>query len=147
MTTTVSIDRSSLSLAALVIDDTTAAPYMLMGDGLGRPAITWRLLPMPDSNDVHGTEYVAAVKEQSGLPLRVMVKADTAAALDSAVTALEDALSQFTYSVTVTVAGVSKVWSCSPASYGLDVGQVEFWKVQQNYEVLTITIPVYPIAS
>lgn len=147
MTTVVSIDRSSLSLAALTIDDTTAAPYMLMVDGLGRPAITWRLTSMPDSADAHGTEYIAAVKEQSSLPLRVMVRAGTSAALNTAVTDLEDALSQFSYTVTVTVDGVAKTWSCSPAAYGIDGSQVDYFKVVQHYEVLTITVPVYPIAS
>lgn len=145
--TSVTIDRSSLSLSDLVISDAFDATYQLLRDGLGRPAITWRMTAAPDSVDVHGTEYLAAVKEQTSLPLKVMVQAASTGALDTAVTALEDALSQFTFPVTQDIDGVTKVWSASPASYGADSGQVVHARVLQHFEVMVITIPIYPIAS
>lgn len=142
--TSVALDRSSLSLSDLVIDDDTTATYVLLKDGLGRPGITWRLGAMPDSADVHGTEYVSAVKEQTSLPLRVMVQAASSAALDVAVTALEDALSQFTYPVTVDVDGVARVWSGAPAAWSTESG-VQHAYVAGFFDVLLVTIPVYPV--
>lgn len=142
-TAEVSIDRSSLSLAALVVSD-DGATYQIKQDGLTRPGITWRLTAAPDSADVHGTEYVAAVKEQTSLPLDVIVKAASSAALDTACVALEDALSQFSYPVTVTVDGVAKVWSSSPAAWSYS-RPTDLAEVQQHFTVMTLTIPVYPI--
>jgi hypothetical protein len=145
MTASVTIDCSSISAPNVVISDDPTGTYVLLFEGLGRPAITWRLTSAPDSVNVHGTEYVAAVKEQTSLPLKVMVQAASSAALDTAVTALEDALSQFTYPTTVAVDGVSKVWSCAPAAYSPTSGLVDASMVAQHFDVYTITIPVYPI--
>lgn len=142
---TVSIDRSSLSLSALTITD-DGATYQLAQDGLGRPGITWRLASAPDSANVHGTEYVGAAREQSSLPLTVIVKAASSSALNTAVAALEDALSQFAYDVTVTVDGVAKVWPASPAAWSFTT-PVSPAQVTQFYTLMTITLPVYPIAS
>jgi hypothetical protein len=141
---TVSIDRSSLTLAALVIAD-DGATYQLTKDGLGEPGISWRTTSMPDSQDVHGSEPLSHVKEQTSIPLEVMVKAASSSALKTAVTALKKALSQFSYPVTVTVDGVADTWSASPASWSR--GTVQPGQVAQFFTVLTITIPVYPIAS
>lgn len=146
-TVTVSIDRSSLpgALSPLVIAD-DGATYQIGQDGLGRPARSWRTTNMPDSADVHGSEPIAAVLEQTSIPLEVIVKAASSAALNTAVEALFDALSQFTYKVTVTVDGVAKTWSASPAPIApkAPTGPSQ---VAQFFEVFTVTVPVYPIAS
>lgn len=143
-TATVSIDRSALSLSPLVIAD-DGATYRLTERGLGRPGVTWRMGAMPDSADVHGTEYISAAKEQSSLPLEVAVTASTTSALSAAVVALEAAVSQFSYDVTVTVDGVGRTWSCGPASYASANGAFDAGMVAAHFDVLSITIPVYPI--
>lgn len=143
----VTIDRSSLSLADLVIDEAMDGTYvLLLGSRLRRPGTIWRKSAMPDSNDVHGTEFLTAVKEQADIPLKVMVQADTSAALDTAIDELDDALSQFTYPVTVDLDGVEKVWDASPAPWSPDDLE-EYQAVLQHFDVLTVTLPVYPIAS
>lgn len=147
MTASVTINCSSISAPNIVISDALDATYELVREGLGRPAITWRKTAAPDSADVHGTEYVAAVKEQTTLPLKVMIQAASSAALNTALNALEAALSQFSYTATVTVDGVTKVWSCGPAAYGSESGLIEHAKVLAHYDLWTITIPVYPISS
>lgn len=145
-TASVSIDRTSLSLSALVIAD-DGATYQLGKDGLGEPNMTWRITSMPDSNDIHGSEPVTAVKEATSLPLTVIVKAASSAALKTATTALTDALSQFAYTATVTVDGQSDVWQCSPASWARS-NAVQPGEVAQFFKVLTVTIPLpNPIAS
>lgn len=144
-TATVSIDRTSLTLSALAITD-DGATYQLKQDGLTRPAITWRLTSVPDSINIHGTEYIGVAKEQTSIPLEVIVKSTTSSALNTAVVALETALSQFTYTVTVTVDGVAKVWTAGPASWSfpMPTGPSD---VAQFFTLMTVSIPVYPIAS
>jgi hypothetical protein len=144
-TITVSIDRTSLSLSALAATN-DGATYQIAQDGLGDPGITWRKSTMPDSDDIHGSEYVAAAKEQTSIPLEVIVKAASSSALKTARDALFAALSQFTYTVTVTVDGVSDVWTAGPADWARSTA-VQPGQVAQFFTVLTITIPVYPIAS
>lgn len=146
-TASVSIDRTALSMSALTISGDGTGTYSLTAKGLGRPAITARSTWFPDSPDVHGSRLRSAVKEQSSLPLEVVVQAASASALDAAVTALSDALWQFSFTTTVTVDGVSKVWTCSPASWAVASGVVEVSHAAAFLEVLTITIPVYPIPS
>lgn len=58
---------------------------------------------------------------------------------------LDEALFQFSYSVTVSVDGVSRTWLASPASWGIAGGLVNQGNAAAFCEVLTITIPVYPI--
>lgn len=147
MSDSVSVDRTSLSLSALSIADVVSGTYLLQKDGLGRPATMQRLTSMPDSADVHGTEYIAAAKEESSFVLKVIVQASTSSALDTAITALQDALSQFAYDITVTVGGVAKVWHASPASWSFGDGYVVDAMVLQHFELMTFTIPVYPIPS
>lgn len=137
-----SVDRSALSLAALVFDD-DGPTYRLTEQGLGRPAITWRRTAAPDSANVHGTEYIGAAKEQSSLPLEVKVYAASTAALDAACNELEDALSQFAYPVTVTEDGVTKVWSAGPAD--MSSGLVDSGDVPAHIRTYALSIPVYPI--
>lgn len=146
-TASVSIDRSSLSLAALTIAGTSGSTYFLAGEGLGSPSISRRNTYMPDNPFIHGSELIGSVKEQSSLPLTVQVQASDAAGLDTALSDLYDALDQFSYSVTVTVDGVAKTWSCDPASYGSIDGNVSVIRQSLYFELVTITIPVYPIPS
>lgn len=142
----VTIDRSSLSLSDLVIEESSDATYvLLLGSRLRRPGVTWRKTPAPDSADVHGTEYVAAVKEETNIPLRVLVQADTAAALDDAIDELDAALGQFAYPVTVDLVGGARVWDASPAPWSPEPDLAEYQASAQFFDVLTITIPVYPI--
>lgn len=147
MTATVTLDCSSIPATDVVLNSATSATYVLLREGLGRPGITWRLTPAPDSADVHGSEYVAAAKEQTTLPLKVMIQAASSAALDAAIDALEDALSQFSYTATVVVDGVTKVWSCSPAACSPTSGLIESELVDGHFDVYTITIPVYPVSA
>lgn len=142
----VTIDRSSLSLSDLVIDEALDATYVLLrGSRLRRPATTWRKGGPPDSQDVHGSEFTSAVKEQTEIPLRVMVQADTSAALDAAIDELDEALSQFTFPVTVDLDGVVKVWDASPAPWAPEPDLEEYAAMLQHFDVLTISVPVYPI--
>lgn len=143
MTTSVSIDRTSLGKGPLLIGSSGAAPYSLTDTGLGRPAITARAAVV-QSPWLHGEQVVSVVREQSSLPLEVILSALSDATLDACRVALDEALWQFDYRITVQEGDTTTTWRCSPASYGIK-DTVMHYNVSDHYEVWTITVPVYPI--
>lgn len=145
MASSVSIQRSSIGLSPLVIATDGSAPYSITEGGLGRPAVTARTTYAGESNYVHGQTPVAVVRENSSLPLTVLIQGDSGAEVAQAAADLDEALWQFAYEVTVTEGTVTTTWLCSPASYGIDNGIVASHNVDEHYEVWAITIPVYPI--
>jgi len=144
---TVSIDRTGLSLSALVIETSGAGTYVMDQGGLGRVGTTPRDTLATDSPFIHGHTRVASVLEETTLPLVVRVQSTTSALLNTAVTALETALHQFVYTVTVTVDGIARVWTAYPATIGAVDGLVAYERVTDFYEVLSISIPVYPVSA
>jgi len=144
---TVTIDRTSLSLSDLSITSDNSGTYTLAQGGLGRPGIAQREAFADDSKWVNGRLRTAVVKEESTLPLIVRVQSTTTSGLATAVSALETALCQFTYTVTVDVDGDSKDWTAYPAAIGAADGLYVPGRVLDHYEDLTISIPIYPVAS
>lgn len=143
----VSIDRTSLSLGALTIGDNPGDAYCLTPTGLGDPEMVWRVASMPDSASIHGREITAAALEVSSLPIEVVVSGSSAANLRANRVALTNAVSQFTYTTTVTVDGVAQVWLCEPGNWSVTGGVVRHAHQTELLQVLTVTIPVHPIAS
>jgi len=145
-TATVTIDRTSLGKAPLVIGSNPTGTYVLTDKGLGRPGVTPRLVFAADSPWVDGSVPTAATRANSELPLEVHIQAASASALAAAKADLDEALWQFTYTVTVAEGANSVTWTCYPAAHGLtDV--VSDFNVADFFEVWGITIPVYPVAS
>lgn len=143
---TVTVTRTGLSLADLVITNDPAQTYHLPEDGLEEPDQAWRLGYMPDHPDIHGRELVSAVREHSSLPLQVYTKATTAAGLRANKVTLNNAFGQFNYSVTVDVDGESwGTFSADPA--GLRWGPVDSGMVRAHIARASLVVPVYPIAS
>lgn len=146
---TVTIDRSNMpgSLADLVIDTDGFGTYYVDKAGLGRVGRTPRETFAAPSPFVHGQIRTAVVLEESALVLVVRVQAASSAALATAVTALEDALFQFLYNVTVVVDGVARVWEACPATVQSVDGLTAFERVTGFHEDLSISIPIYPVSS
>lgn len=141
----VSIDRTSLSLSALVINDYPGAGLWLPEDALQRPAKAQRLTYAADSPFVHGSLLTSAVLLQSSLPMSVKAGAATTAALEDLMDELEAALFQFTYDVTVTVDGSPRVWRADPADIGW--GTIDSGEVAARIATASVTIPVYPVSA
>jgi hypothetical protein len=146
---TLVIDRSGMpgSLADLTADTDGFGPYVIAVKGLGRIGITPRetfAAPVPW---VHGQLRTAVVKEESALVLLLSVNGSSASDLDTKVTALEDALWQFVYPVTLTVGGVAKVYVAYPATIQSVDGLTTFERATAFFEDLSISIPVYPVSS
>lgn len=143
----VALDRSGLlvPLAPLTIaHDGTV--FRLGERGIGRPDVRWRFEKMPNNPHIHGEERTAASKEESSIPLEVLVAGATWDAVEASMDELDVALSQWAYVVTVTVAGRVRTWNAGPADWNVaDSGRYDAYRVDACFEVLNISIPVYPI--
>lgn len=145
---TVVIDRSGMpgSLSDLTIGTEGFDTYLVDSAGLGRVGITPRetfAAPVPW---VHGQVRTAVVREESTLVLLVSVNGSSASDLNTKVGALEAALFQFIYTVTVTVLGVAKEYTAYPATIQSIDGLTAFERTTAFFEDLSISIPVYPVA-
>lgn len=141
----VSIDRTSLSLGALSIGDSPSDTYCVTPEGLGDPQMAWRFAVMPSADSVHGREVTSAALETSTLNLEIVITGSSASNLRANRVALTNALSQFTYTTTVTVDGVAQVWTCDPGNWSQ--GAVRYAHQDALVQVLTVTIPVHPLAT
>lgn len=141
----VSIDRTALSLGALALGDNPGDTYCVTPEGLGDPEMVWRFGVMPNSDSVHGREITSAALEQSALNLEVIITGSSASNLRANRVALTNALSQFSYTTTVTVDGVAQVWSCDPGNWSQ--GAVRYSHQNALLQVLTISIPVHPVSA
>lgn len=144
---TVSIDRTSLGISALTIVSDGFSTYYLDVAGLGRPGRTPRETFATAPPWLHGQLRTAVALEESTLPLVVRVQASTSSGVDTAVAALEDAVGQFVYTVTTAVDAITKVYEAYPATIQSTDALIAVERVRNFYEDLSISIPVYPIAS
>ena len=143
----VTITRTLLSLSNLSIGSEGFSTYYIDKGGLGRVGKTPRETFADDSKWVNGRLRTAVVREESVLPLTVRVQAASSSALDTAVEALDAALDQFVYDVTVTVDGVAKTYRGYPATMQTTDALINVERVRDFCEDFTISIPVYPVAS
>lgn len=121
---TLTLDRSSLSLADLVVvgDRATAtagAGYwtpLTDSEGLTLPSFQPRRLYAPDSAWVAGKQLLGSVLDQGTLQVDVWVIGSNVSELKTRKDALEAAAYQFAYAVTLAVDGATLgVWGGEPA--------------------------------
>lgn len=146
---TVTIDRSGMpgSLAALAITTDNSGTYTLGQGGLGRVGRIPRATLATASPFVNGQARTSVVLDESSIALLVRVQSTTSSGLNTAVVALEAALFQFSYTVTVVVDGVTKVYDAYPATVQSTDGLTSHERVIGFFEDLAVSIPVYPVAS
>lgn len=135
-----SIDRTSLALAPLVITGNPTEPRWL-DPSVGRPTFDYRRDYAPDSAWTSGKVLLSAVRDASTLPLVIYMRADTSAALQALEDELETALGQWSYDVMLTVDGVARTWPAEIAapSFELDEGLVA-----AHMSRASVVIPVNP---
>lgn len=143
MSLTISIDRTSLSLAPLVLsgsDDSTP----LGVTGYQEPAIEPRISYVPDSAWVDGSVAVAVSYAQTFLGFDVVTDQAVSESESRLLLAeLRRALGQFRYGVTVTVGDAPpETWACDPGT----VGPIDrsFVDLRDHNPVWPVTIPCRP---
>lgn len=143
----VTFDRTSLGLEPLVIDnDPEAGSYFLTERDCTWSSFTMRRTYAPDSEVVAGKQMLAATKEQGTVGLGVLIHGADMAAAKAAMDELTDATTQFSYTLTLVVNGVTiGAYKADPEApnWGvLDSGDVKASMVKG-----TITIPINPAGS
>jgi hypothetical protein len=117
--------------------------YKVLYRGLGHPSGAWRR-GYASSPWVDGQLLTSAVLDQATLDLQVLVSASTASILRTRITAMHTAVSQFTYTVTVTLNSVANIWTADPADWSLDGGSWETPLLSRHMQRVNLAIPVYP---
>lgn len=140
LTVLYSIDRTSLSLAAL--DLTTANGYRVM-PGTGPGGTTWAkgYARSPFTAPV----LTSAVAETETLRLVVRCIDTTMAGMRTKVATLRTALGQFSYTITETLGGVATAYACDPADSR--IGDAGSWRVadlRQFAQIVTADVPRNP---
>lgn len=145
MSASITIDRTSLSKADLVISDVggsvAGATVRLTEGGVGNVVQSVRVTTAPDSVNVDGSEIIAFSRAATALPLEFDIYADTSADVAAAVVELEEAFYRLDYPVTRTVDGVAKTWSGGPCALVPKAGSVDSGDLAAHIETFTVTIP------
>lgn len=143
--TLVSIDRTSLSLGSLDIGTIPGAAYWLPEDGITEPDFDQRQTFADDSPDVAGSLLVQSVPAIGSLALKVYTTAADADTLKAQKRALEAAVGQFSYSVTLTLVGAPDTYNALPGK--VSWGQLDSGQVASLIAVAAVTIPLQPLGG
>lgn len=142
MTVSVTFSDSDVEITG-DYDDTG---YQLADGGLQMPAKTARIRYATDSEFAHGSVALASSWQQSFLALRVIVDGASETDLATKLADLEEAIGQFSYTVTVTRGDQTTQWAADQGS--MQVEQARTFYLDDDFtEVWVVTIPVYPIPS
>lgn len=140
----ISIDRTSLSLAPLVI---TSNPFgttlHIPEDGVDWPSFDTRRAYAPDSAYASGRTLLAAVLGEGSLPVTIYAHGSTGAALAAAQAELADAVAQWSYDLTLTVDSVARTYR---AELVLDLpwGPIDSGMVAARMARTSFSIPLNP---
>lgn len=116
MALTIAVNRTNLSLSPLTITGTRPDEGLwIPAGGYVRPQFNTRRTFAPDSAYIPDRQPLAVVLDEGTLPLTVGLQAETAAELAALRAELSAAVSQWRYTVTVTLDGVAEVWTCRSA--------------------------------
>jgi hypothetical protein len=146
-TLTISIDRTSMSLSALVLtghDDPTR--YLSVSDYTD-PAMQARITYAP-TGDAHGDVPLSWSYQETLINFAVF--AETATSESDArgrIATLTSALGRLSYPVTITVNGATpEVWTCRPGSIALTEAR-NSTDLLSGKPVWAVSIPAYPVRS
>lgn len=138
-----SIDRTSLSLAPLVIAQDFSDGLYLPEDGAVWPSFETRRTYAPDSAYEGGRALLAAVQGAAELPLTVYAKGASGGALATSKAELEDALAQWSYDLTLTVDSVAHVYRAEVV-LGVPWGPIDSGMVAAHMARTSFSIPLNP---
>lgn len=147
-TLTISIDRTSLTLPALVMLGHPDASLALGVTDYTEPAMQPRINYAPTSGYVHGEQALGWAWQETMLNFSVSTfNQPSENASRTLVAELRTAITQFSYTVTVTVDGAAaESWTCRPGSL-VPAGSRSLADVTHHRPVWAVSIPCHPIRS
>lgn len=139
----VGIDRTSLTLSALTITEDFSQTYWIAGVEWPKfPRRKQRSGPSPYINGP-GT-LLANVRDLGVLPLTIHAQAATSSALETAKTALQAAVDQWTYTLTLTVDSGAHAYTAECADDDIAWGEIDSGMVRAFVARGSLVIPLYP---
>ncbi len=143
----ISINRTSLALAPLVLSGSDDANPIGITD-YTEPAMQPRVTYAPDSAYEDGSTPLAVSWQQVPLAFDVSTtNAATEAASRLLIAELRQAISQFSFTVTVVVDGApAETWTCHAGAIQ-PVGSRTFANLARHNPEWSVTIPAHPIRA
>lgn len=146
MSLVISISRTSLSLSALVLSGNNDATSWGVTD-YQEPARQARVLYGPDSAYVHGSQALAWSWQQTLLQFTAVTdRAASEAASRVLFNELLAAVTQFSYTATVTVSGAAQTWTCQPGSIA-PLGGRSYADITDHNPSWAVSIPCHPVPA
>lgn len=118
--------------------------YNIARNGIGPGAVSWRRITV-QSPFVSGRTLVHAIRDVGEVPIKLRVVGDDAEDVHEKINALLQAVSQFSYTITVDIDGVVYSWEAEPADWS--VGEGGSWQdlhLRSNTQDVSLSIPVNP---
>lgn len=118
--------------------------YNIARNGVGPGPASWRRITV-QSPFVSGRTLVHAVRDVGNIDLRLRAVATSAVELHQKINDLLQAVSQFSYTITVEIDGVVYSWEAEPADWS--VGEGGSWQdlhLRSNTQDISLSIPVNP---
>jgi hypothetical protein len=140
----VSFDRTALSLSALTITETPGGSYWLPEQGAEWPRFSRRKEYAPAVRYLGGRTLLARVADVGTLPLTVYARAASGSALDTLKAALQTAVDQWMYDLTLTIDGVAVTYTAECVDDDIAWGEVDSGMVKAHLARGTVAIPLYP---
>lgn len=146
-TLTISIDRTFLTLPALVLSAADDANPLGITD-YTEPAVLPRVTYAPDSAYENGSTPLAVAWQETIVGFEVVTdQAVSEAASRLLIAELRQAVSQFSFTVTVTVDGApAETWTCHAGTVQ-PVGGRTFSDLEHHDPEWSVTIPAHPIRA
>lgn len=107
----VTISRDSLSLPDLVFSGDPTGDFHVPEDGVRWPRVSMRKIYAPESEFIAGRVKLAQVEGVADYPVTLYVHGDTTADVFTNMDALEAAVLQFEFDLTITVDGESRTYT------------------------------------
>jgi hypothetical protein len=144
---TISIDRTSMSLSALVLTGHDDPARVLSVSGYREPPTQARITYAP-TGDGHGDIPLAWSYQQTLIGFNVFDESqDGETEARARIAELAAALGRLSYSVTITVDDADpETWTCDPGSIAAADDRTTS-DLQTHTNVWAVTIPAYPIRS
>ena len=136
-------DRTALTLGDLTISNTPGGDYWLP-EGVEWPRFGRRKEFAPPSPYLSGRTLLARVSDVGLLPLTIYVGGSTTSEVETQKAALQAAVDQWSYDLTLTVDGVSADFTAECADDDITWGAIDSGMVRAHICRGSLTIPLYP---
>jgi hypothetical protein len=141
----VTFSRTSLTLLDLLADSTPTGDYVIPEDGTSWPKFGRRKERAPAVRYLSGPgTLLARVSDLGTLPLTVYVQGDSDTEVETNKAALQAAVDQWSYGLTLAVGTASRSFTAECVDDDIDWGEIDSGMVRARICRGSVSIPLYP---